>query len=331
MDSIWMLLGNFIKEDDGNMSTKFLRPSASRGKNFRPPLVRFYPYLVFALVGYFAADLVLLSVRDRMLPDQAPPARPPKARLEDFNPRMSYDPIIQRNLFSLDGKIPDPLFAKKESLDGKPKIEIPVPSNLPLTLIGTLVHSNVDKSIAAIEVKSKNAVIPFSVGKDIERLATITKIERRKVIFRNSMSGKLEYIEIKDANKLSLNVSKGEAPVENANPNIKQLAPDKFEVSRAEILKATQNMSSLLMQAASIPRKKANGEIDGFTILNIQPGSIFSQLGITNGDTIKKINGENIDSPAKALELWNALKNSPNVKLTYERDGRDQDKEYNIK
>lgn len=304
--------------------------SARRAKNFKPPLERFYPHLLFILVGYFAADISVLSLRDRMLPDQAPPKRAPKNFVNEQIQRGAYNTIISRNIFSADGNIPDTLASKKETGDGKPKIEIPIPSSLPLNLIGTIVHSNPDHSIAAIEVKSKNVTIPFSPGKDIEKMGVLTKVERRRAILRNAMTGHLEYIEIKDPNKLSINVKAPVAKQDNS-AEIKEVSPDKFEISRAEILKATQNMSSLLMQAASTPHKKSNGEIDGFTIHNIQPGSIFTKLGIMNGDTIKGVNGEAVDSPAKALEFWNTLKNADNVKITVERDGREAIKDYSIK
>ena len=297
-----------------------------RGSNFRPPLEGYYSYLLIVLIGFFIADLIILSVRDSMLPQKAPPIISHAEKMIR-PPNVSYSQIVSRNIFSFDGTIPDPLMTKDSS--GPQREEAPVPSSLPLTLIGTLVHSNPQKSIAAIEVKSKNGVVAYSVGVDIERFATLVRVERMKAILRNLSSGRLEYIEIRDSNKLAVNLSK--APVAPVQATIKEIAQDKYEVSRADVNKATQNMQSLLMQASSIPRKKANGEIDGFTILNIQPGSLYTQLGLMNGDTIKKVNGEPVDSPAKALELYNALKNSSNVKITIERDGRDAEKDFSIK
>ena len=56
---------------------------------------------------------------------------------------------------------------------GERKDNEPVLSKLPINVIGTLVHSDPEKSIAALEIKSKNMTGSYSVGADIEGLATI--------------------------------------------------------------------------------------------------------------------------------------------------------------
>ena len=69
----------------------------------------------------------------------------------------------------------------------------------------------------------------------------------------------------------------------------------------------------------------------GFKFLAIQPDSIYTKLSFQNGDCIKSVNGESIDNPAKAMELYNALKSSSQINLKVERDGKDQEMEYNIR
>jgi general secretion pathway protein C len=127
------------------------------------------------------------------------------------------------------------------------------------------------------------------------------------------------------------NLQGSKPPPSGGGGDVAQVAPNKFEIKRADLLKYTNNMASILQQAAMAPRRNANGEIDGFKFLSIQPGSIYSQLGFQNGDTIKGVNGEKVDSPAKAMELYNALKTSNSIKLTIERDGRDTDMDYTVK
>jgi general secretion pathway protein C len=80
-----------------------------------------------------------------------------------------------------------------------------------------------------------------------------------------------------------------------------------------------------------IPVRGPGGEIEGFRFVNIQQDSIYTQLGFQVGDVLKNVNGESIDSPAKALELYNALKGSQDIKLNVERNGVSQDMEYQIK
>lgn len=294
----------------------------------KPGFAKALPYLLFIFMGYCLADLLILNYRDLMLPTQPPPARPPKTNFDNSVSRGAYNTIISRNIFSSDGVIPDALTPVGQ--DGKPQQDAdPVPSSLPLALKGTIVHSNPEKSIANIEVRSKNQVLAFSVGRDIEGLATLTKVERNKAIFRNTNNGRLEFIEMKvEGGKITFT---GAAPAAGGRNDIAQVAPNKFEIKRSDLLKYTSNLSSLLQQASMIPRRGANGEIECFKFIAIQPGSVYTQLGFQNGDCLKAVNGEKIDSPAKAMEMYNTLKGSSNIKILTERDGRDQEQDYTVK
>lgn len=302
----------------------------------RPPFEGLYPYLVFLLIGFAAADLVMISVRGRMLPTQVPPSRPRRAQQDQIVPRERFAPIISRNIFSRDGTIPETLAEKKRKEDaqqsGESAPDVPVPSNLPLTLVGTIVHSNPEKSIANVEVKPKSTVMAVRVGKNIDTLATLLAVERGKIFIRNLSNQRKEFIEIKNLTKVSFSAAK---PATGAPPagkqEVRQTSQGKFEINRADVLKYTSDMSSVLQQAAMQPRRKANGEIDCFRFLSIQPNSIYTQLGFQTGDCIKAVNGEPVDSPAKAMELYNALKGSNNIKITVERDGRDMENDYTVK
>lgn len=307
----------------------------ARKRGTQPPLEFLYPYVVFIFIGYCAADLTAITFRELMLPTEAPPTKPAKIR-RDSGTRGSYTSITSRNIFSADGTIPEALALKNQKKEeSTPEVEqAPVPSNLPLNLVGTIVHSNPEKSIANIEIKAKSAVLAVRVGKDIDKLATLLNVERGKAYIRNLNNNRLEYIEMKGMGKLSFAAAKN--PTEpsaktQGKQEVKQTAPNRFEINRADVLKYTSDMSTVLQQAAMQPRRKANGEIDGFKFLNIQPNSIYSQLGFQVGDVIKSVNGEPVDSPAKAMEMYNTLKGSNSIKIGVERDGRDQENDYSIK
>ena len=65
--------------------------------------------------------------------------------------------------------------------------------------------------------------------------------------------------------------------------------------------------------------------------MGVRPGSLYTNLGIRSGDILKSVNGEEVTSPTKALELYEKLKTSDNVTLDIERRGRKATYEYNIK
>ncbi len=294
----------------------------------KPPFQAIWSLIPLVVLAYALADLSILSLRDRMLPNQAPPNRP-ASFTDSTSQRGSYGVVISRNIFNSEGLIPEPISSPGGK--GQPTKEAdPVPSQLPLNLIGTIVLSNPDRSIAHIEIKGRNINLSVTPKKDIENIATLVRVERNKAIIRNANNGRLEYIEIKSSNKISFSTSGPQTGV-GTEEVVRQLAPNKFEINRTDLNRYLTDVSSLLMQASSVPRKKPNGEIECYIINSIQPNSVFTQLQVMNGDCIKNVNGEPINSPTKALELFQALKNSSSIKLTVERDGRDVEKDYTIK
>lgn len=303
--------------------------SPNKLKNQRPIFEKFLPYLLFIFAGYCIADIAILSYRDLMLPTQPPPARPKKPAGSEMTSRGAFNTIVTRNMFSSDGIIPDQLVAAGAK-EEKQEDAAPVPSSLPIGLMGTIVHSNPSKSIANIQLKAKNMTLSYSVGREIENFAKLERVERSKIIIRNLNNNRLEYVEMKlDGGKITFGASKAATP--EMKTDVVQAAPNKFEIKRADVLKYTNDMASVLQQAAMAPRRGANGEIECFKFLSIQPGSIYTQLGFQNGDCLKAVNGEKIDSPAKAMEMYNALKQSDSINLSFERDGKDTDNGYTIK
>ncbi len=291
---------------------------------------------LYALLTFFAfsiADLTIIYFRDLMIPNQAPPKKNVPYTTPAFVDRSQFSEITSRNLFASNGVMPEAITARKESGEGQKDAD-PIPSQLPITLIGTMVHSNPAKSIAAIEVKSKNLTGSYSPGAEIEGLAKVEKVERNTVFIRNSNTGALEYIELNKAgNKVMFGASRATTPVASvASKEVLSTGNNTFQIKRSDLLKYTNDLSSVLMQARAVPNRDPNtGEINGFRILDMQPGSIYEQLGLKPMDVLKGVNGEPIDSVQKAMEMYNTLKNGAQVNLQIERGGRNDTFKYDIK
>lgn len=298
-------------------------------KNLRPPFERWYSYILFVFIGFCIADLGILAFRDKMLPANAPASQPKSNFAAPSVGRSSYFSVTSRNIFSATGEIPDAL--RDESLPPESASEAdPVLSQLPLTLIGTLVHSNPDKSIATIEIKGKNLVMSYSPKKEIEGMASIIRVERQKVVFKNLNNSQIEYIEIKkDGNKVAF--GSGATGVPAGGGVIQKVDENTFSIRRSDLNKYTSDLTKILNQArAVVNRDPGTGNINGYKLVDIQPDSIFNELGLQRMDVIKSVDGTPVDSPAKAMELYNLLKNSPKVTLQIERNGKNESKTYNI-
>jgi general secretion pathway protein C len=89
------------------------------------------------------------------------------------------------------------------------------------------------------------------------------------------------------------------------------------------------DLESLARQARVIPHYR-DGKPQGFKLVGVRPGSLYSHIGIRSGDVLKAVNGDEISSPNKALEMYEKLKNSSNVTLEIERRGRPISLDYKI-
>ncbi|AZZ37123.1 general secretion pathway protein GspC [Bdellovibrio sp. qaytius] len=290
-------------------------------------------YGLLLFIGFTAADLGIIYVREYFIPQSAPPKKAPKQQASGYVDRSQYSAITNRNLFSSSGTIPDALAQVNAVQDGQKHEDVPVQSNLPLVLVGTLVHTDPSKSVAAIEVKSKNMSGSYMVGAEIENMAKVEKVERGIVYFRNLNNGALEYIELNRGNsKVSFDSQKAAAgPVKAGGKEIQSVGNNTFRVKRADLNKYLNDLSGLLMQARALPnRDKDTGEINGYRLVDYQPGSIFEQMGLPRGTLIKSAGGEPVNSIQSAMEMFNKLKKESKVKLGVEVNGSDTEYNYEI-
>ena len=299
--------------------------SWKKGSKNRPPLEAFYVYFLALFAGFMIADLGILYVRPAMLPTQVPPMKPTHAIRQQFTSIDQYNRIRDRNIFNQDGKIPQPFTSDGST---QPVDTVPVASQLPLKLEGTLVHANPKKSVATITPKSKGKAESFMVDAEIENMARITKIERRKVIIRNLNNQRLEFIEIPQSSALTFGVKD---PI-TTGEEVQKKGEFEFTMRRADINKYTADLGSVLQQARMVPNivPGTGGRVEGFRFVAIQPGSIYEKLGFKPDDVIKSVNGEPVDSPARAMELYNALSKENRINLTVNRGGRDESFKYEI-
>lgn len=293
----------------------------------RPPFEWLYPYLLALLLGYWLADLGILYMRKQFL-SSTPAAIPIKRTPPVLHPiRRDYNVITDRNIFNADGVIPPPLSSEGQ-VEEAPTNE-PVPSQLPLKLIGTIVHINPAKSVATIQVQNKG-VIPYIPNDDIEGMATLLKIERHVAVFRNLQNNRLEYIEIK-IQGLKLSVQDGSAGGASGGGGQPVQQGNNFSLKRSDVNQYMENLPALLQQARAVPNiEPSTGAVDGFRLVDIQPGSIYERLGLRRNDLIKGVNGEPVNDPAKAMELYNRLRSDSNVSINIERNGQPETLNFSI-
>jgi general secretion pathway protein C len=212
----------------------------------------------------------------------------------------------------------------------------PVKSGLRLQLLATMVATPSIYSSALISDLEKQESVRFTIGEKIRDQYEVRDIirEPQRVIIVNEDTHRLEYIDgtpgtgatLADTPKLPVSPVPGPG---NDQEGIKKLGENKYEISRSKLDSTLADMNSLATQARIVPSFK-NGQADGFKLFSIQPGSVYSAIGVENGDVIERINGFDINSPEKALEAYSRLKDSSNFDIQVERRGQPVTMSYTI-
>jgi hypothetical protein len=102
--------------------------------------------------------------------------------------------------------------------------------------------------------------------------------------------------------------------------SIRQVAPNNYTIDKATVDQIFANPMTVAKGARVVPAITA-GKPHGFKLYAIRPGSVFAKLGLMNGDTIVTINGFDLTSADKALEVYTKLRDATHIELEVERKG----------
>jgi general secretion pathway protein C len=302
---------------------------------------------VIALCAMFAGRAFSHVLVGAFLAGDDPPR--PKARLAagGAQPKThdkATDAIVKRNLFCSGCAPVVETPAGGGGSDGGDPNQISK-SSLQLELVSTMVSPDDDEwSMAVIRDLSDDHkdVAMYNRGKKVAKTeAEIHRVLRRRVYLKNG--GRLEYLDLGD-----------EAPAAAAGPSVASLPPpppgpqpgfdpnlgdiDKgvscsgnaCSVERQLVDKLLANTTMLATAARFVPSIK-DGKPNGFKLYAIRPNSIFGKIGLQNGDTVKAINGLDMTSPDKALEVYTKLRNASHLSVSVERRGESMTLDYSIR
>jgi general secretion pathway protein C len=212
----------------------------------------------------------------------------------------------------------------------------PVRSSLRVRLLGTLVNEGAPEwSIASVQDVVTLRSSTYMLQDRIQG-AEVIAIERLRVVVINN--NRREFIDGTpgDGSAVAMAPPPPVARNEQApgsvalGTTVKQLSENDYEIPRAEIDKTLSNLNDVAMQARIVPAFK-DGKAQGFKLFSIRPDSIYTKIGIQNGDVIQRINGYDLNSPEKALEIYSKLKESSRIDIEVERNGTPVKKTYNVR
>lgn len=266
--------------------------------------------ILFNLAALFVAIYLCVDIFYRFVDARLLAARPVETAVNRFSAGTKekqpspahYDKISRRGLLGgpMAGR------AEKEEEMGEEQIAALKPTRLGILLLGT-VSGPERVAFAVMEEKNKKKQGLYQTGDKIQG-AVIRKVLRGKVILR--VKGKDEVLEMEQSKAGKRGSRAGSGGTRGDGYTI--------TVGHDDLQKSLGNINSLLTQVRIRPLVK-NGKPDGLVLSHVKRGSIFSKLGLKNGDVVKRIDDKEIKSPDDAFAFYNRLKSGAELSLEIRR------------
>ena len=296
------------------------------------------------LSAYFAATTTNAFVANslRTLPeDDAASANNRSSRGKANASKPMYSTIAERNLFNLKREVVVPQESEDEPEAGSDELN---PDDirdcsLPIQVRGLMVADGVPEwSVALIYDNTERTSLTYSINEgrnEVRPGAFLTEIRDEEVLIR--VGDHLEKCTMEDNKKAprapvgrpSAVASKGQKDDGDKESGIAKVSETEYTIEQEEINDVMGNLSKVATQARIVPSFK-NGKPNGFKLFSIKPGSLYTKIGLRNGDVVQRINGYDMDSPDKALEVYQKLQDSKSITVEIQRRGKPMTMSYSI-
>jgi general secretion pathway protein C len=155
---------------------------------------------------------------------------------------------------------------------------------------------------AIVEKKSGKEQVVVGVGEELNG-AELTQIGWRRAVLRRGGVDELLVV----PSDVAVETAKKTAKRSPGNDNIQELGNDRWMVAQTEVQHQLENLGSLFTQMRAVPNMK-DGAANGFRIFAIRRNSLFQKLGLKNNDVVQRVNGMELNDPARAMGLLDELK-----------------------
>ncbi len=208
-------------------------------------------------------------------------------------------------------------------------------TSLPIKLLNTIVLQDSVKSIAAVQVRSGRDLKQVREGDILDGMAKIARIARLEMIIKNLQTGACESVaneKMRDERQQISIMTPSQATAFKQQQKMKGIENqgNKYVIAKDLLDEKLKDISLVLTQAKAIKIQQPDGTL-AFKITEIDPGGIFSFLGIQNDDIITSINGKPISDLNEVMALFGKIKNVDQLQLGVRRDGEETQMDYQMK
>lgn len=225
-------------------------------------------------------------------------------------------PAATTSTFSVEPLLAAHLFGQaSQELTGGRLDNLPI-SSLNLVLTGVIAAAGGGYALISVNNQPQE---PFAIGQSVTGGAVLQAVYPDRVVIQRN--GALESLLLEGADKPAPGVE-ASAPMPAYTPApapgnvVRETSNNHYAVQR-EQLAAQMRTPDFLRQAMMTP---ASG--GGFQVQQLQPGSLYEKLGLRNGDVIKSVNGQAINSAEDAIRLYQEMGNVAAAQIEVMRGGK---------
>jgi general secretion pathway protein C len=238
-----------------------------------------------------------------------------------------------RNMFCSDCAPPEPTVATNSEPGSITN------TSLPLILIATNVAVPATDSYATVINTENQRQGAFGVGDQLPGASgKIKEIHYKYVDFENSnRTERLVLVGVQPPPTPVASTTPTTTPTEGGDDlqvaidnGIKKIDDSNYEIDKKLVDQVLANPMAVAKGARVVPAVK-NGKPDGFKLYAIRPSSVYAKLGLTNGDTIQSINGFELTTADKALEVYTKLREATSLEMEVTRRGKPVTLKYTIR
>lgn len=289
--------------------------------------------LFIAGAAWLVAHVSGIVIRDRLttypMPASAKSNLAQAAEKSEVYDR--YAPITERNIFNPAEKGLKLLPLVDKRAGGNEAAEASQSAKTPLSgsykLVGTIIGTGTN-SWAILQQGADRKQRILRIYGDLDG-GKIVQISRSRILIQRD--GKEEVIPFYEE---EARPRPGGSPLPTApsaaGEVVRKLSANRYVVNREDVSSSVSNINQFMTQARMKPNF-VGGRPSGFSVSEIQGGSLMEKLGLQNNDVVKKVNGQAIDKPEDIFQAYSQLQRDSNIELEIERGGRSEILRYEIR
>ena len=198
-----------------------------------------------------------------------------------------------------------------------------------LAIMGSIMNTDKANSVALIKETESGKVKAVKPGhKILGEKYIVTEVSPKYLIVKDAKSNDQTMVYVDKFAGEFKKVASSPSSASGYAANLDAYREDGFERKEGKVSMTAayrdkivnQDLSKILMDATALPNYE-NGQIKGFRLLQITPGSIFDNAGFKDDDVITSINGNPLKDIPGTIKMLHGLKGETAIDIEISRGG----------